>query len=82
MKKVSQINKDNNIEHTITCKACGHSCKQVYIVKNGSINSVMNYGEQFIVTMDKVVYTKDNKATGETVYMCPKCGILQTEVCE
>ena len=80
MIKNSEVNKDNNVETNVQCTACGHTCKQVYIVKNNSIVDMQHYGEPFISTMDKVVYNKDNRAQESTVYMCPNCGILQTEV--
>ena len=80
MIKDSAVNKDNNIENTIKCSACGHTCTQVYIVKDNTVKDMQQYGEPFIPTMDKVVYTAKDKAQADTVYMCPKCGVLQTEV--
>ena len=80
MIKTSEVNKDNDIETSIRCEACGHTCKQIYIVKDNVVKDMKKYGNEFIRTMDKAVYKTEEGTEGRTVYMCPRCGILQTEV--
>ena len=37
MIRTSEVNAESNIETTVKCVACGHICKEVYIVKDGKI---------------------------------------------
>lgn len=80
MIRTSGVDNNNNIEAVVTCKACGHTCKEVYIVKNGNIQDVQEYGDKFVKTSEKVCLVENNNKPVETVYMCPNCGILQAEV--
>ena len=80
MIKTSEVNTENNIETITKCIACGHICKQVYIVKDNVVKDMKKYGDEFIRTMDKAIYKTEDGTQGNTIYMCPECGILQTEV--
>ena len=82
MIRTSQVDSNNNIETTVMCKACGHKCKEVYVVKDNSIQDIQESGDKFIKTTDKVVPMDKEEVETHTVYMCPKCGVLQTEVAE
>ena len=80
MIRTSEVNAESNIETTVKCVACGHICKEVYIVKDSSIVDVKEYGDKFAKTSEKVVLVDSDNKEAETVYKCPSCGILQTEV--
>jgi ribosomal protein S27AE len=80
MIKTSEIDNNNNILNAETCMACGHRCNKVYIVKDNSIKDMQQHGAPFRQTELKVAYETEDNTTQERVYMCPNCGVLQTEV--
>ena len=73
----SHLDKERGV-CVFTCGACGY---KYYYTGNNGRNRDINRSDKAFITTSNITITQHNGGSElKSVYICPKCGVLQVEI--